>query len=47
MKAIFTSKKGHRITVEPIKGQTEEQLRKKALQIMKKRGIESELVIEG
>jgi len=46
MKAIFTSKQGHRVIVEPIEGQTEEQLRKKALQIMKKRNIDSELIIE-
>jgi len=46
MKAVFISKQGHRVIVEPMEGQTEEQLRKKALQIMKKRNINSELTIE-
>ncbi len=46
MKAVFTSKQGHRVTVEPMEKQTEEQLIKKARQIMRKRGIESELTIE-
>ncbi len=46
MRAIFTSKQGHKVIVEPMEGQTEEQLRKKALQIMKKRNINSELTIE-
>ena len=46
MKAVFTSKQGHKVIVEPMEGQTEEQLRKKALQIMRKRNIDSELIIE-
>jgi len=46
MKAVFTSKQGHRVTVEPMNKQTEEELIKKTRQIMKKRGIESELIIE-
>jgi len=46
MIAIFTSKQGHRVIVEPMEGQTEQQLRKKALQIMKKRNINSELIIQ-
>jgi len=46
MKAVFISKQGHRVTVEPMNKQTEEQLRKKALQIMRKRNIDSELTIE-
>tara|TARA_R110002126_G_scaffold225537_1_gene370414 strand:+ start:523 stop:666 length:144 start_codon:yes stop_codon:yes gene_type:complete len=46
MKAIFTSKQGHRVTVEPMKKQSEEQLLKKAKQIMAKRGITSKIIIE-
>jgi len=46
MRAIFTSKQGHRVIVEPLEKQSEEQLRKKALQIMRKRNIDSELTIE-
>jgi len=45
MKAVFTSKQSHRVIIEPMKKQTEEQLRKKALQVMRKRGIDSELII--
>ena len=46
MKAVFTSKQGHKVIVEPLENQSEEQLRKKALQIMRKRNIDSELIIE-
>ena len=46
MKAVFASKQGHRVTVEPMNKQTEEELIKKTSQIMKKRGIETELTIE-
>ena len=46
MRAIFTSKQGHKVIVEPLEKQTEEQLRKKAQQIMRKRNINSELTIE-
>jgi len=46
MKAIFTSKQGHRVVIEPLKGQTEDELRKKAEKIMKYQGIYSKLNIE-
>ena len=45
MKAVFTSPRGHRVVIEPLNNQTKEQLEKKARQIMRKRGVESELVI--
>ena len=65
MKAVFTSKQGHRVTVEPMtisnKTDIKDWIRsfgsdefkvngdveKKTSQIMKKRGIETELTIEG
>ena len=46
MKATFISSKGHKVIVEPLENQTKEQLEKKAQQIMRKRGIESKLIIE-
>jgi len=46
MRAVFTSKQGHKVIIEPLENQSEEQLRKKALQIMRKRNINSELNIE-
>jgi hypothetical protein len=46
MKAYFTDKKGSRVIVEPVEKQTEDELRKKCEQIMRKRGIESKLTIE-
>lgn len=45
MKAIFTSKLGHRVIVEPMNNQTEQQLIKKTKQIMRKRNIETEIEI--
>ena len=46
MKAIFTDRFGHKVIIEPLEKQTEEQLIKKAQQVMRKRGIKSELKIE-
>jgi hypothetical protein len=46
MKAVFTSKQGHKVIVEPLKKQTEEELRKKAEKIMKFQSINAKLIIE-
>ena len=46
MKASFISKLGHRVTVEPIGSKTEEELLKKTRQIMRKRGIVSDIKLE-
>jgi len=45
MKAVFTSRQGHRVVIEPLKGQTEQELRKKAEKIMKFQSIYSEITI--
>ena len=45
MKAIFTSKQGFKVIVEPMEKQTEEELIKKVQQIMRKRGIVSDIEI--
>ncbi len=46
MKATFTSKLGFKVTVEPMKKQSKEQLEKKAEQIARKRGIDTKITIE-
>ncbi len=46
MKAIFHTKQ-HRVIVEPLEGQSKEQLRKKVAQIMRKRNIKAKIEIHG
>jgi len=46
MRATFISPRGFRVTIEPMKNQSREQLEKKVKQIMRKRGIVTEYTIE-
>jgi hypothetical protein len=46
MKATFTSKLGFKVTVEPMKKQTKEQLLKHTERIQRKRKIKAQIKIE-